>query len=232
MSAATVVSQLRGLLEKANLLIPKISKIYPNEEQWEALGDISKSLKTTATRMENKIRESKESRAERAWKESEKLRSHALACKGELLTNNRLKQQPVFRRNIVTIFEGPKDSKFDSEDIKVRKALTRQRCEQIRQLSPSGVISWAMAYAPSLWAGGSMSIEIFTCLLDDIEPDQRPPWPSIIGETLHMLLDDEEVLSASLEYREFLKGPSTKIVTFYADIDFLLQHMTVYRMSA
>ncbi|KAJ6019953.1 hypothetical protein N7522_000028 [Penicillium canescens] len=206
MSAAAVVSQLRGLLEKANLLIPKVSKIYPNEEQWEALGDISKSLTTTATRMENKIRESKESRAERAWKESEKLRSHALACKGELLTNGRLKQPPVFRRNIITIFEGPKDSKFDSEDVKVRKALTRQRCEQIRQLSPSGVISWAMAYAPSLWAAGSMSMEIFTCLLDDIEPNQRPPWPSIVGETLHMLLDDEEFLSASLEYREFLKA--------------------------
>jgi hypothetical protein len=77
-----------------------------------------------------------------------------------------------------------------------------------------------MAYAPSLWAAGSMSMEIFTCLLDDIEPDQRPPWPSIVGETLHMLLDDEESLSASLEYREFLKGPSTEIVTFYgADID-------------
>lgn len=220
MSAAAAVSQLRGLLEKANLLIPKISKIYPNEEQWEALGDISKSLTTTATRIENAIRASKESRAERAWKESEKLRSHALACKGELLTNGRLKQPPVFRRNITTIFEGPKDSKFDSEDVKVRKALTRQRCEQIRQLSPSGVISWAMAYAPSLWAAGSMSMEVFTCLLDDIEPDQCPPWPSIIGETLHMLLDDEEFLSASLEYREFLKGPSNKMITFCKiDID-------------
>ena len=218
MSAAAVVSQLRGLLEKANLLIPKISKIYPNEEQWGALGDISKRLTTTATRLENEIRASKESRAERAWKESEKLRSHALACKGELLSNGRLKQPPVFRRNITTIFEGPKDSKFDSEDVKVRKALTRQRCEQIRQLSPSGVISWAMAYAPSLWAAGSMSMEVFTCLLDDIEPDQRPPWPSIIGETLHMLLADEEFLSASLEYREFLKGPSTKIIALTGQI--------------
>ncbi|OQE69869.1 hypothetical protein PENNAL_c0126G11276 [Penicillium nalgiovense] len=206
MSATAVVSQLRGLLEKANSLMPKISKIYPSEEQWAALGDISKSLKTTATRLENKIRESKESRAERAWKESEKLRSHALACKGELLTNGRLKQQPVFRRNIATIFEGPKDSKFDSEEVKVRKALTRQRCEQIRHLSPSGIISWAMAYAPSLWAAGSMSMDVFSCLLDDIEPDQHPPWPSIVGETLHKLLDDEEFLSASLEYREFMKA--------------------------
>lgn len=35
-----------------------------------------------------------------------------------------------------------------------------------------------------------------------------------------MLLDDEEVLLVLLEFCEFLKGPLTKIVTFYrADID-------------
>jgi hypothetical protein len=71
-----------------------------------------------------------------------------------------------------------------------------------------------MAYAPSLRAAGSMSMDIFTCLLDDIEPDQHPQWPSIIGETLHMLLDNEEVLLASSEYCEFLKGPSAETVTF------------------
>ena len=121
MSAAAVISQLRGLLEKANRLIPKLIKIYPNEEQWEILGDISEKLSATAARMENKIQESKESRTERAWKESEKLRSHALECKDDLLTNGRLKQSPVFRRNIVTIFDSPKNSKFDSAEIKLRK---------------------------------------------------------------------------------------------------------------
>ncbi|PYH92243.1 hypothetical protein BO71DRAFT_400732, partial [Aspergillus ellipticus CBS 707.79] len=51
-----------------------------------------------------------------------------------------------------------------------------------------------------------MSADIFTCLLDDIEPDQRPPWPLIVRKTLYMLLEDEEVLSSLLEYREFLKA--------------------------
>ena len=55
-----------------------------------------------------------------------------------------------------------------------------------------------------------MSMDIFTCLLDDIEPDQCPLWPSVVGEILYMLLDDEESLSASLEYREFLKGTSAQ----------------------
>lgn len=174
-AAAVIISQLRGLLEKANRLIPKLIKIYPNEEQWEILGDISEKLSVTTARMENKIQEPKESRAERAWKESEKLRSHALKCKDDLLTDGRLKQSPVFRRNIVTIFDGPKNSKFDSAEIKLRKRATQQRCEQIRRLSPSGVISWAIAFTPSLCAGGSMATDIFTCLLDEIEPDQHPP---------------------------------------------------------
>jgi hypothetical protein len=48
MSAASVLSQLRGLVDKANLLIPKLEKIYPSDQQWEVLGDISKCLTTTA----------------------------------------------------------------------------------------------------------------------------------------------------------------------------------------
>lgn len=48
MSVASVISQLRGLVDKANLLIPKLSKIYPNEQQWDALGDISEELAIAA----------------------------------------------------------------------------------------------------------------------------------------------------------------------------------------
>jgi hypothetical protein len=68
------------------------------------------------------------------------------------------------------MFEGPKDSKFDSKDIKFRKESTRKRSELIRGLSPDRVISWAMAFAPTLWGRGLMSLDVFTCLLDDIEP--------------------------------------------------------------
>ncbi|KAJ5808883.1 hypothetical protein N7474_010152 [Penicillium riverlandense] len=204
MSVASVISQLRGLLDKANLLIPKLAKIYPNEQQWDALGDISEELAMAAKTIKKDIRESRVSRADRAWKDSEVLRSRALECKGELLTNGRLKLSPVFRRNIVTIFEGPKNSKFDSEETKIRKATTLQRCEQIRQLSPSGVISWAISFAPSVWAGGSMATDIFTCLLDEIEPDWRPSWPPIVRQTLHILLEDEDILQKSREYQDFL----------------------------
>ncbi|KJZ69865.1 hypothetical protein HIM_10739 [Hirsutella minnesotensis 3608] len=206
MSAASVLSQLRSLVEKAEHLMPKLDKIYPTEEQWSGLHDFSKKLTANATILNNKIQILKETRADRAWKESEKLRAQALACQGDLLTNGRLKQLPVFRRNIITIFEGPKNSKFDSEDIRARKVMTRQRCEKIRQLSHDGILSWAITFAPSLWAGGSMATDIFTCLLDDIEPERPPSWPSVIRETLYMLQEDEEGLQLSLEYENFLKG--------------------------
>ena len=48
------------------------------------------------------------------------------------------------------IFLGPKNSTFDSEDVKFRKESTRRRCEIIRGLSLDGIISWAIAYAPTL----------------------------------------------------------------------------------
>ncbi|KJZ69744.1 hypothetical protein HIM_10855 [Hirsutella minnesotensis 3608] len=196
MSAASVLSQLRSLVEKSDHLIPKLDRIYPTEEQWDTFRNLSAKLATTAETIQQRIRALEESRADRAWKESGELRSHALACKGDILANGRLRQSAVFRRNIVTIFEGPKDSKFDTEDTKTRKATTRQRCVQIRLLSSDGIISWAIAFAPSLWAGGSMATDIFNCLLADIEPDCHPSWPSV----------DEEALRNSSEYREFLKG--------------------------
>jgi hypothetical protein len=45
--------------------------------------------------------------------------------------NNRLKQLVIFRRNIIIIFKGPKDSRFDLEDIKLRKESIYKRCKLI-----------------------------------------------------------------------------------------------------
>lgn len=161
-------------------------------------------------RAQDEIRVLKESRTERAWKESEEHKSYAQSSRGNLFAKGRLKQSAVFRRNIITIFEGPKDSRFDPEDVKFRKESTCKRCELIRGLSPDGVISWAMAFAPTAWAGGSMAWEVFTCLFDDIEPELVQIWPPVIRETLHMLMEDEESLKRSPEYDEFIKGWSAR----------------------
>jgi hypothetical protein len=134
------------------------------------LTELSLSLSEAAKKVEDEIRMLKESRSERAWKESQEYRFNAQSLRGDLFAKGRLKNPHIFRRNIVTIFEGPKHLKFDTEDLKIRKESTRNRCKLIRGLSPDGVISWAVAFAPTLWAGGSMASDVFTCLLNDIEP--------------------------------------------------------------
>ncbi|KAF2448820.1 hypothetical protein P171DRAFT_353705 [Karstenula rhodostoma CBS 690.94] len=206
MSVATVISQLKGLLVKAETLPLKFSKVYPSDGQWDTLIDLSSSLSHATKKVEDEIRMLKESRSERAWEESKEHRSNAQSSRGDLFAKGRLKNPHIFRRNIVTIFGGPKDSKFDSEDMKIRKESTRHRCELIRGLSADGVISWAIAYPPTLWAAGSMALDVFTCLLDDIEPELEQAWPPMVRETLHLLKADEGFLESSHVYEEFLEG--------------------------
>lgn len=141
MSAAVVLSQLKALTEKSEHLRGKFRRIYPTDGQWNTLGDLSSTLLEAATKLHEEVRVLKESRTERAWQESEKHRSFAQQARGDLFSKGRLSQSAIFRRNIVTVFLGPKDSAFDSEDVKFRKDSTRKRCEQIRGLSPDGVIS-------------------------------------------------------------------------------------------
>jgi hypothetical protein len=187
-------------------LQPKFGKVYPTDDQWNTLTELSLSFSEAAKKVEDEIWMLKESRTERAWKESEEHRLNAQSLRGDLFAKGRLKNSHIFRRNIVTIFEGPKDSKFDSEDLKIRKESTRKRCELIRGLTPDGVISWAVAFAPTLWTGGSMASDVFTCLLDDIEPELVQTWPPTIREMLHLLREDEEALQSCPDYDGFLKG--------------------------
>jgi hypothetical protein len=209
MSANIVLSQLKSLLEKTKILKGKFSKVYPTDDQWDTLGDLSSELSAAAKMVQDEVQVLKESRSERAWKESEEHRSKAQSCRGDLFANGRLKQPVIFRRNIVTIFEGPKDSRFDSEDTKLRKESTRKRCELIQSLSFDGVISWAMAFPPTVWAAGSMSSDVFTCLLTNIEPEMVQTWPPVIRDTLHMLTEDEVSLKESPGYDEFIRGLSS-----------------------
>jgi hypothetical protein len=212
MSVAVLLSQLRGLLVKLEQLQPRFRKVYPNDAQWDILTDLGLGISHAAKNVENEIRTLKESRSERAWEESKEFRSNAQSSRGDLFAKGRLKNSHIFRRNIITIFGGPKDSKFDSDDMKTRKESTRERCEFIRGLSADGVISWAIAYPPTLWAAGSMASDVFTCLLDDIEPELVQTWPPTVRETLHLLKADEGSLNSSLVYDEFLQGLVPKLL--------------------
>ena len=90
--------------------------------------------------------------------------------RGDLFAKSQLKQLAIFRRNIVIIFEGPKDLKFDFKDIKFRKKSTCKKWELIQGLSLDGVILWAIAFASTVWAGKLIALDVFTCFFDNIKP--------------------------------------------------------------
>ena len=148
----------------------------------------------------------KESRAKEARQESEKHRSYAQLAKESLFAKGRLPQPVIFRRYIIMVFLGPKDSTFDSEDMRFRKEATRRRCGTIRCLHFDGMILWALAYAPTVWAGGSMASDIFDCLVRDTESELVQSWPAMIKDTLHKLQEDDESLRSSPEYNQMLGG--------------------------
>ena len=149
MSVSVLLSQLTSLVEKPEQLRGRLQRTYPTSDQWHTLSDLSSKLSNAATKLREEVRELKESREKRAWQESEKYRSNAQLAKGNLFAKGRLPHPAVFRRNVTTIFLGPKDSTFDSEDTKFRKEATRRRCQIIRSLDSDGLISWAIAYAPT-----------------------------------------------------------------------------------
>merc|ERR1711977_392590 len=116
-----------------------------------------------------------------------------------------LKNRGVFARNMKLFFGGPQDSAIDSDTIKARKRLTRERCDRICKLNPDGLISWAVAFAPSLWTANLMSSKTFDCVEEQIEPQDPVVWPSEIYDVLSAL-GDEDPLRGSHKYQEFLKA--------------------------
>lgn len=206
MSASTVLSHFRTLLHRIEELGPKICKLYPSGEQWCELSELSGQLVQIAKKIEVTVATQKEHQSDRAWADSKEFRDKIALSQAELSAGERLKRSVVFRRNIVTIYTGPKSSRFDSDELKSRKETTRKRCEKIKCLDPDAVILWALSFAPTLWAGGSMASDVFDCIVESITTEEIHEWPSAIREILQILRDDEGSLAASREYDQFLQG--------------------------
>ena len=69
--------------------------------------------------------------------------------------------------------------------------MVQKRCSRIQQLSPDGIVSWAIAYPPTTWGPCFMPNEIFDCLVEDIELRDRKNWPDAVCQTLSRLKDGE-----------------------------------------
>lgn len=108
-------------------------------------------------------------------------------------------------RDVTLFFEGPINSALDSSAVRSRNKQTSKRCEQIRCLSPSGIISWAAAFPPTDWGVGFMSDHAFDCLVDGIEPQETHTWPVKTREMLHTF-GAEGALQESSNYQKFIGG--------------------------
>ena len=58
-------------------------------------------------------------------------------------------------------------------------------------MNPNGLISWAAAFAPSVWIVGCMQNYIFDYLIKELEPDEVQVWPPKIGEILYIFRVEE-----------------------------------------
>jgi len=207
MTTSTHLSQLEALTKKAESLVLSLqsAKIHPSKDQYKTFNTLSLRLCGAAAAVPTEIEALKERRTDSSREEGRKLISQAQSDRTTLFVTTELKNRAVFVRNIKLFFEGPLDSGIDSGTIKGRKRLTRERCERICSLSRDGLLSWAVAFAPSIWMANTMSNNTFDYLEEHIEPEHPLEWPSEIYDILRTV-GGELPLRGSCKYQEFLKG--------------------------
>lgn len=204
MSTATVITHLESLIKRAELMAEKLrtSKIRPTRHQVDTFGALGVRLDEAAAKVSGEIEALK--LANGPTEECVKLLSEARLSRDSFAAGQI--NLMIFTRNLALMFDGPKDSQFDSAQTKTKKALTRARCEQIRGRSLDLLILWAIAFRPSLWtAAGGMSNAIFDYLIAELESEKVHTWPSQIHDVLRGL-GTEEPLRECDKYHEFVQG--------------------------
>ncbi|KAG9230183.1 hypothetical protein BJ875DRAFT_445262 [Amylocarpus encephaloides] len=203
MTTSTYVSQLDAISKKVESFVQSLqnAEIHPSKEQYTTFKALSLRLCEASAAIPVEIEALKKRQAE-SCEEGRRLISQAQSDRKDLV---HLKNRSVFARNLKLFFGGPQESAIDSDAIKARKKLTRERCERICKLSPDGLISWAVAFAPSLWTANLMSNKTFDCVEELIEPQGPAVWPPEMYDVLSAL-GDEDPLRGSQKYHEFLKA--------------------------
>ncbi|KAL5335497.1 hypothetical protein BJX70DRAFT_314353 [Aspergillus crustosus] len=197
------ISQLRSLITKVEGLENTVANLAPKPDDWREITSLASRLTEVTSRICQNIESSKRSRKKYALEEVQAIKKQAKPYQDNL-ANDTPTRAAVFRRNIVLIFEGPKESSFDETIEKSRKEITRQRCATLRGLNSDGLILWAISYTPTSWAGGKMSWDVFYELVNDIEPTERQIWPPALVTTLIVIKDKK--LSENPDYELFLKA--------------------------
>ena len=200
-----VISRLEALVKQIRCWVESLhnTRIHPTKDQYHVLETLSLDLSRAATDLPLQVEALKRRRTES--EDGRKLIAQAVSARRDLIATGILKNRKAFGKNITLLFEGPKDSALDSEAVKARKRVTRERCERISGLCPNLVISWAVAFTSSLWTANLMSGNTFDHVIEHIEPMGSDSWPPEIKKIL-CALRTEEPLQGLNKYHDFMKG--------------------------
>ena len=111
----------------------------------------------------------------------------------------------TFCRNIHYIFCGMIESNIDSTGVRSRKRLANERCEWLRKLDAKKIITWAIAFTPSLWMPNNLPHSVFEHVIEFIEPGESRLWLSK-AYILLGIIGSEPPFQDSREFQTFLKG--------------------------
>lgn len=191
LTMSVITNQLNSIARELDTLNLAMRGISLSETDLQTLDAIAANLKDIVVVIESRTGSRKRLWTEQAWKDSEQHRLKAQLTIATVLSSGKLRNPAVFRRNIKLIYLGPTQSEFDSKDTTWRRGVIQRRCFRIQQLSPDGIVSWAIAYPPTTWGPCFMPNDIFDCLVEDIEPRDRKKWPETVSETLSRLKKGE-----------------------------------------
>jgi len=186
----SIVDRLSDIARDLDVMNLAMLDVSLSHADLQALDALAASLKDTVACIESKTG-TRTLWREQAWKDSEQHRLQAQVTIAAVIDSRKLRNAAVFRRNIKLIYQGPRQSEFDSKDTTSRKGVIQKRCHKIQQLSPDGIVSWAIAYPPSTWGPCFMSNDMFDCLVEDIDPRDRKEWPEVVPGTLSKLTNGE-----------------------------------------
>ncbi|RSL80747.1 hypothetical protein CEP52_017331 [Fusarium oligoseptatum] len=194
--ATSIIQQLKNVLHGTEAVEASLHEIHLTQEARIELDMIADRFRVLAVTIGKKTQSFKSGQDDESWERSKVRREKAGNALIKVLTENKLPDLRVLRKNLITIFCGPEKHQHDSPPVKTKKLTTEKRCEMLRQLSPDGIISWAIGHPCGTWAGGVMGNDVFNCLLQNVEPNDIVHWPSQLHEILaelrqtHMLHND------------------------------------------
>jgi hypothetical protein len=135
--------ELEALVRKTKYAVKRFgsTKAQPTKKEYHDFESLSLRFLKVATRLSNQVDQLKEEYVDWAKEEGRRLASQAESACANLIANGQPKSVATFWRNLTLIFQGLVDSALDSNAVRSRNKQTRKRCERIRCLTPSGILS-------------------------------------------------------------------------------------------